>query len=87
MFWDGDSDEASLQPSMAATLLMLKYAPMASSTTKANQYTVSAAQMGIKGSQKAADNMQNFARSQLDYLLGNNPMNGKRSSCSLIWSY
>lgn len=41
LFWDGDSDEASLQPTMAATLLLLKYAPMASSTTKANQYTVS----------------------------------------------
>lgn len=41
LYWDGDSDQASLQPAMAAALLLLKYAPMASSAAKTNQYNVS----------------------------------------------
>jgi endoglucanase len=39
--WRGDSDFASLNPAMAFTMLLLKYAPMATSIDKSNQYTVS----------------------------------------------
>lgn len=40
LFWSGDSDYASLNPAMAFTLLLLKYAPMASSIDKSNRYRV-----------------------------------------------
>ncbi|WWD16401.1 hypothetical protein CI109_100827 [Kwoniella shandongensis] len=56
LYFDGDSDEASLNPAMAIAMLMFKYAPLASSSSKTESYT-------------------NFAQSQLNYLLGNNPMN------------
>ncbi|KAL0242126.1 hypothetical protein I308_105755 [Cryptococcus tetragattii IND107] len=55
LYWKGDSDEASLNPAMAVAMLMLKYAPMASSTDKTNSYN-------------------SFAQSQLNYMLGSNPM-------------
>ncbi|OXM75699.1 endoglucanase [Cryptococcus neoformans Bt63] len=55
LYWNGDSDEASLNPAMAAAMLMFKYAPMASSTEKTNSYN-------------------SFAQSQLNYMLGANPM-------------
>lgn len=41
VFFSGDSDPGSLNPAMAFTMLLLKYAPMASSNDKANRYTVS----------------------------------------------
>ncbi|GFZ42444.1 hypothetical protein JCM24511_00159 [Saitozyma sp. JCM 24511] len=56
LYWSGDSDEASLNPAMAAAMLMFKYAPLASSSSKTAQYN-------------------SFAQSQLDYLMGKNPMN------------
>ncbi|WVO14710.1 hypothetical protein L204_102348 [Cryptococcus depauperatus] len=47
----GDSNEASLNPAMAIAMLMFKYAPMASASSKTDAYN-----------------------SQLNYLLGSNPM-------------
>ena len=41
IYWDGDSDYASLNPAMAAATLLLKYAPMASTSDKQNSYRVS----------------------------------------------
>lgn len=41
LYYDGDSDDASLNPAIAAAVLMLKYAPMASSEDKGNTYVVS----------------------------------------------
>lgn len=38
LFWEGDSDEASLNPAMAAAALLVRYAPLASSTDKADRY-------------------------------------------------
>ncbi|KAK4686079.1 endoglucanase, partial [Tremellales sp. Uapishka_1] len=55
LYYSGDSDEASLNPAMAAATLMLKYAPLASSSTKTETYN-------------------SYARDQIDYMLGNNPM-------------
>jgi hypothetical protein len=46
--WRGDSDFASLNPALAFTMLLLKYAPMASSIDKSNQYTVSLLTLGRK---------------------------------------
>ena len=42
VYYKGDSDPGSLNPAMAFTMLLLKYAPMASSSDKRDSYTVSA---------------------------------------------
>jgi len=41
IYWDGDSDYASLNPAMSAAMLLLKYAPMASTGDKRDSYRVS----------------------------------------------
>ncbi|CAG8575806.1 1739_t:CDS:2, partial [Racocetra fulgida] len=57
LYWcDGDSNSASLNPSLDAAFLCLIYAPIASSSDKAQTYVT-------------------FALSQIDYVLGKNPMN------------
>ncbi|ODN77109.1 hypothetical protein L202_05642 [Cryptococcus amylolentus CBS 6039] len=56
LYFEGDSDEASLNPAMAIATLMFKYAPIASTSDKTDSYN-------------------DFASSQLSYLLGANPMN------------
>ncbi|OCF75093.1 endoglucanase [Kwoniella mangroviensis CBS 8886] len=56
LYFDGDSDEASLNPAMAIAMLMFRYAPIASSQEKTDEYNA-------------------FAQGQLEYMLGNNPMN------------
>lgn len=57
LFWfKGDSDSASLNPSLNAAALMLMYERFSSSDTKASKY-------------------RTFAKSQVDYALGKNPMN------------
>lgn len=43
VWWEGDSDEASLNPAMAFSALLLRYAPMASSTERGNAYQTFAA--------------------------------------------
>lgn len=58
-------------------MLMIKYAPMASSSAKAESYNVSTHRVRQDGAHHAAS--QSFAQSQLDYLMGNNPMNGSSS--------
>lgn len=40
MWYDGDSDSASLNPALNAAMLMMRYAPIASSTTKRDSYLV-----------------------------------------------
>lgn len=60
---------------------MLHYAPMASDQAKRDQYTVSPA-CGVRST-----DVQAFAQGQVDYLMGNNPMNGEQSDktiCSPI---
>jgi endoglucanase len=57
LFWfDGDSDDASLNPSLNAAFLMTVYHGMASSTLKGAGYL-------------------NWTQSQVNYALGDNPMN------------
>ncbi|CAE6435145.1 unnamed protein product [Rhizoctonia solani] len=56
LYYDGDSDDASLNPAMNAAMLMLHYAPLATTNDKKSSYTT-------------------FARSQIAYLMGENPMN------------
>ncbi|KAG8744876.1 hypothetical protein FRC10_009246 [Ceratobasidium sp. 414] len=55
LYYDGDSDEASLNPALNAAMLMLHYAPIATSDDKKSMYT-------------------SYARNQIAYALGNNPM-------------
>lgn len=40
MWWDGDSDSASLNPAMNAAMLLARYAPIASTTEKTHSYLV-----------------------------------------------
>ncbi|KZP24536.1 glycoside hydrolase family 9 protein, partial [Athelia psychrophila] len=56
LWYDGDSDDASLNPALNAAMLMSRYAIMATTSSKQTTY-------------------QNFAKAQLDYFLGKNPMN------------
>lgn len=55
LYYDGDSDEASLNPALNAAMLMLHYAPIATSNDKRSSY-------------------KSYARNQIAYTLGNNPM-------------
>ncbi|KAF4602221.1 hypothetical protein EYR40_005426 [Pleurotus pulmonarius] len=55
MWWDGDSDSASLNPAMNAAMLLARYAPIASTTEKTHSYLTT-------------------AQTQIDYVLGKNPM-------------
>ncbi|KAG8834321.1 hypothetical protein FRC17_009160 [Serendipita sp. 399] len=55
LYFDGSSDFASLNPALNAAMLLIKYAPLATTTSKTNDYLA-------------------FAKLQLDYALGNNPM-------------
>jgi len=41
VYFDGDSDEASLQPALGVATLLLRYAPLASSNDKRDSYVVS----------------------------------------------
>ncbi|KDQ14600.1 glycoside hydrolase family 9 protein [Botryobasidium botryosum FD-172 SS1] len=56
LFYDGDSNDASLNPALNIAMIMLRYAPLASSSQKTSDYEA-------------------FAKGQLDYALGKNPMN------------
>ncbi|KAG8690787.1 hypothetical protein FRC11_009142 [Ceratobasidium sp. 423] len=56
LYYGGDSDSASLNPAMNAAMLMLHYAPLATSNDKKSLYT-------------------SYARNQIAYMMGKNPMN------------
>lgn len=70
LYFDGSSDLASLNPALNAAMLLIKYAPLASSTSKTNNYLVCI----IRYIRRELIIVQNFAKLQLDYVLGNNPM-------------
>jgi len=55
LWYNGDSDDASLNPALNAAMLLTRYAPLASSSDKKTAYL-------------------NFAKAQVDYALGKNPM-------------
>jgi len=55
LWYDGDSDSASLNPALNAAMLLTRYAPLATSSDKRTSYL-------------------NFAKTQVDYALGKNPM-------------
>jgi endoglucanase len=55
LYFDGSSTLASLNPALNSAMLLVKYAPLASSPSKKNDYLA-------------------FAKLQVDYVLGNNPM-------------
>ncbi|KAG5648678.1 hypothetical protein DXG03_000024 [Asterophora parasitica] len=57
LYYNGDSDDASINPALNAAMLLTRYAPLASTSEKKNSYI-------------------QFAQSQVDYVLGNNPMHG-----------
>ena len=58
LYFDGSSTLASLNPALNSAMLLVKYAPLATSTSKMNDYLA-------------------FAKLQLDYVLGNNPMQSR----------
>ncbi|KAG2146672.1 glycoside hydrolase family 9 protein [Suillus clintonianus] len=55
LYYDGDSDDASLNPSLNAAMLLTRYVPLASTQSRRNDYL-------------------NYAKAQVNYALGNNPM-------------
>lgn len=55
LYFDGSSTLASLNPALNSAMLLVKYAPLATSPSRMNDYLA-------------------FAKLQLDYVLGNNPM-------------
>ncbi|KAG6832930.1 hypothetical protein H0H92_004814 [Tricholoma furcatifolium] len=55
LYYDGDSDDASINPALNAAMLMTRYAQIASTPAKQTSYL-------------------SYAQSQLDYVLGKNPM-------------
>ncbi|RDB22862.1 Endoglucanase E-4 [Hypsizygus marmoreus] len=55
LFYDGDSDSATLNPALNAAMLLIRYAQIASTPEKKSAYLT-------------------FAQSQVDYVLGKNPM-------------
>lgn len=56
LYYDGDSNDASLNPAMNVVQIMIRYYPFATSSQKSQQY-------------------YNFAHQQINYALGQNPMN------------
>jgi endoglucanase len=75
LYFDGDSEQASLQPAMGFAALLLRYAPIASSKDKTDAYVVSSHFLPFSSPPDRLQR-QKFAQDQIDYLLGNNPMNG-----------
>lgn len=75
LWYEGDSNEASLNPALNAAQLMFTYAPLATTSDKTTSY-----QVGLETfsdlTRSCADfvDRQNFAKQRWDYLLGNNPM-------------
>ncbi|KAG2058833.1 glycoside hydrolase family 9 protein [Suillus hirtellus] len=55
LYYKGDSDDASLNPSLNAAMLLTRYVPLASTQSRRNDY-------------------RNYANAQVNYALGNNPM-------------
>lgn len=73
LYYSGDSELASLNPAIGAASLLLHYAPMASDQSKADSYVVSF----FLPSPDCKLIIQAFAQRQVDYVMGNNPMNGE----------
>lgn len=71
LYFEGTSNLASLNPALNSAMLLVKYAPLATSTSKMNDYLVS-----TFATYKChfLPFHQAFAKLQLDYVLGNNPM-------------
>jgi len=55
LWYNGDSDDASLNPALNAAMLLTRYAPLATSSNRTTAYL-------------------DFAKTQVDYALGKNPM-------------
>ncbi|KAI5451882.1 hypothetical protein NCC49_001184 [Naganishia albida] len=56
LYFEGDSNQASLNPALNVAMLMSRYAPLATTSDKTDAYDT-------------------FAKRQLDYALGKNPLN------------
>ncbi|KAI0321872.1 family 9 glycosyl hydrolase [Amylostereum chailletii] len=65
LWYDGDSDDASLNPALNAAMLLTRYAQIASTQDKKNTYLATISWSLVK---------QSFAQRQIDYVLGNNSM-------------
>ena len=71
MYFEGDSNQASLNPALNVAMLMARYAPLATTTSKTESYNVSLPSIGWI----SLTPFQTFAQRQLDYALGKNPLN------------
>ncbi|KII95327.1 glycoside hydrolase family 9 protein [Plicaturopsis crispa FD-325 SS-3] len=65
LYYDGDSDDASLNPALNAAMLLLRYAPLASTSAKKTAYTVFA--------QKQIDYLTGNNPMSAPYIVGINP--------------
>ena len=75
LYYPGDSDEASLNPALNAAMLLNRYVPLASTQTKKQDYYVNIHR--LSRSSVIDHGTQNFAKSQVEYALGYNPMSGR----------
>jgi endoglucanase len=78
LWYPGDSDDASLNPALNAAMLLTRYAQIATTQDKKTNYLVRPSPRSRKA--LLITPFQAFARSQLDYALGNNPMSGAPST-------
>lgn len=76
LWYEGDSNSASLNVALNAAILFDRYAPYSNVSWKPQQYHVGV--LTVTSGESGADVMisQDFALTQLDYALGKNPLNG-----------
>ena len=81
LYFPGDSNSASLNPALNIAMLMLHYAPMATTTSRTSSYEASSILfalpfcLGVSSlTYNVLHSTQTFASSQLSYALGSNPM-------------
>ena len=74
LWYDGSSEFNSLIPALNAAMLLIRYAPLATSSKKTTDYMV--LRSLIRFNLSLTYISKAFAKTQLDYTLGNNPMQG-----------
>ena len=82
LWYPGDSDEASLNPALNAAMLLTRYAHIATTQEKSNNYLVRL--LPLFSPRKCVTLSliiisKNFSQAQIDYALGKNPMSGTYS--------
>ena len=78
LWYPGASNNSSLNPALNAAMLLTRYAQIATTQNKTKNYIVRPPLQSRKVF--LITRSQEFANSQLDYALGNNPMSGMPST-------